>query len=121
MGMKEQIFPNGSGILQYASPPRDRVVDEANGSPTHRPPSPPRVVDVEIDELILDGFGPMDSRPANSRRPNSHRPYSARAAEAFRRELARELAVAGPAAEQLAGAIADAVFRQLAAERGGAR
>jgi hypothetical protein len=122
--MTEQISPN------------ERAV------PAHRPPSPERVVNVEIDELILDGFGPLDSRPghwrpANSRRPDSRpvsgrlnsapldsaRMNSARAAEAFRRELARELAGVGPAAEDLATAIADAVFRQLAAQqqRGGAR
>jgi hypothetical protein len=129
--MIEQISPN------------ERAV------PAHLPPSPERVVNVEIDELILDGFGPLDSppghwRPANSRRPdsrpvsgrlnsapldsarmNSARMNSAHAAEAFRRELARELAdtMTGPAAEQLATAIADAVFRQLAAQqqRGGAR
>ena len=114
--------------------PNERAV------PAHVPPSPEHVVNVEIDELIFDGFGPLDSRPvdwrlvnsagrdsrrADSRRVNSGRVNSgrahsarlnsARAAEAFRRELARELADAGPAAEQLATAIADAVFRQLAA------
>ena len=101
-----------------------------NDTPAPRPPAPPSVLNVEIGELILDGFGPLDSPPVNSRRPNSRRPDSpradsARAAEAFRRELARELAdsMTGPAAEQLAGTIADAVFRQLAAppRRGGAR
>jgi hypothetical protein len=107
--MKEQISPNESGV------------------PAERPPSPERVVNVEIDELIFDGFGPLDSRPVNSRHPNARHPApgrpdsarlnSARAAEVFRRELVRELAGAmtGPEAEQLAGTIADAVFRQLAA------
>jgi hypothetical protein len=94
------------------------------------------VVNVEIGELILDGFGPMGSRPVTSRqndsgrqgarRPAPDRPDAARAAAALRRELARELAVAGPEAEQLASAIADAVFRQLTAPprrspRGGTR
>ena len=113
----------------------ERISPNSSGVPAHRLPSPEPVVNVEIGELILDGFGPLDSRPVdsspvNSRRPNSRRlasghPDTARAAEAFRRELARELAdaVAGPAAEQLAGTIAGAVFRQLAAppRRGGAR
>jgi hypothetical protein len=95
--------------------PNERAV------PAHLPASPEHVVNVEIDELIFDGFGPLESRP-NSRRPNSRhpapgRPQAARAAEAFRRELVRELgdAMTGEAAEQLAGTIADAVFRQLAA------
>jgi hypothetical protein len=114
--MNEQIFHNDGGI------------------PLPSPASSGRVVDVEIDELILDGFGPLDSRPAdwsqvNSGRPNARHPYSgrlnaARAAEAFRRELARELAatVTDLEAGQLAQAITDAVFRQLAARpRGGAR
>ena len=108
--MNEQVSPNDSGV------------------PAPGPASAGPVVSVEIGELILDGFGPVDARPVNSRRtdsgrPNSGRPDSGRAAEAFRRELARELAVAGPAAEQLATAIADAVFRQLSAppRRGGAR
>jgi hypothetical protein len=110
--MTEQISPNERRV------------------PAHLPPSPERVVNVEIDELIFDGFGPLDSPPANSRRPNSRPPgrpetarlnsarlNSDRAAEAFRRELVRELggAMTGPAAEELAGTIADAVFRQLAA------
>jgi len=104
--MNEQTDPNGAGV------------------PAHRPPPPELVVNVEIDELIFDGFGPLDSRPANSGRPDSRhgplgRPDTARAAEAFRRELARELAdaVTGAAAEQLAPAIADAVFHQLTAPR----
>jgi hypothetical protein len=82
--------------------------------PEPRPPSPARVVNVEIGEVILDGFGPLDSRTVDSRRPNAHP-----AAEAFRRELARELAatVRGPEAGQLAEAIAGAVFRQLATPR----
>jgi hypothetical protein len=110
--MNEQTGRNGGGV------------------PAHRPPPPERVVNVEIDELIFDGFGRLDSRPENSGRPGSRRqppgrPDTARAAEAFRRELVRELAEAmtGPAAEELAGTIADAVFRQLAGarQRGGAR
>jgi hypothetical protein len=87
-----------------------------------------RVVNVEIGELILDGFGltdlrPADPRPAGARRVRSGRAAPAHAAEAFRRELARELSVAGPAAGQLAATIADAVFRQLSEPppRGGAR
>jgi hypothetical protein len=102
--MTEEISPNERGV------------------PAHLSPSPERVVNVEIDELIFDGFGPLDSRPVNSRRPNSRhpapgRPDTERAAEVFRRELVRELAdsMTGQAAEQLAGTIADAVFRQLAA------
>ena len=113
--MTEQISPN------------ERAV------PAHRPPSPERVVNVEIDELIFDGFGPLDSSPGDSTffpRAESFRVRGAmtpgtrnislnsvRAAAAFRRELARELAddMEGPAAEELAGTIADAVFRQLAA------
>lgn len=95
--MNEQIFHNDGGM----TPPR--------------PASPPRVVNVEVGELILDGFDPLDSRPENPRHPNAARAV-------FRRELARELADAGPAAGQLAEAIADAVFRQLTARpRGGAR
>jgi hypothetical protein len=71
--------------------------------------SPPaRVINVEIGELVLEGFGPLDSRPVSSRRPNAAR-------AAFRRELARELTDADPAAGQLAEAIADTVFRQLTA------
>jgi hypothetical protein len=114
--MNEQISPNDSGV------------------PAPGPASAGPAVSVEIGELILDGFGPVDGRPVNSRRmdsgrpnsgrPNSGRPDSGRAAEAFRRELAREFAdtMAGPAAEQLAGTIAEAVFRQLAAQqRGGPR
>jgi hypothetical protein len=107
--MTEQISPNERRV------------------PAHLPPSPERVVNVEIDELIFDGFGPLDSgpgnwRPVNSRRPNSRHPapgppQTARAAEVFCRELVRELAgvMTGPAAEQLATTIADAVFSQLAA------
>jgi hypothetical protein len=109
--MNEQISPNDSGV------------------PAPGPASAGPAVSVEIGELILDGFGPVDGRPVNSRRmdsgrPNSGRPDSGRAAEAFRREPAREFAdtMAGPAAEQLAGTIAEAVFRQLAAQqRGGPR
>jgi hypothetical protein len=105
----------------------EQIIPNERGVPAHRPPSPERVVNVEIDELILDGFGPLDSSPVNSRRPNSRHPApgrpdsarlnSARAAEAFRRELVRELAGAmtSPAAEDLAATIADAVFRQLTA------
>ena len=101
--------------------PNERAV------PAHLPPSPECVVNVEIDELVFDGFGPLDGRPTSSRRPNSRHPApgppgsarlnSARAAEVFRRELVRELAGAmtGPEAEDLAGTIADAVFRELAA------
>lgn len=111
--MKEQITPNGDGV-------------------TAHPPAPDgRVVNVEIGELILDGFGPLnsrppDSRPPDSRRADSRRADSARAAAALRRELARELADAGAApreAERLAATIADAVFRQLSAppREGGAR
>ncbi|HTU76775.1 MAG TPA: hypothetical protein VMG38_24965 [Trebonia sp.] len=113
-----------------------------------------RVFRVEIDELIIDGFGARGDRPPSSRqqvsgRADSSRPGSGRegtgrpgsgregsgreasgwpgprrpaarldataAAAALRRELARELAGAGPEAEQLARAIADAVFRQLTA------
>lgn len=102
--MKEQISPNESGV------------------PAHRPASAGPVVNVEIGELILDGFGPLDPRTAGSRtadsgRPGSAGPYPARAAAALRRELARSLGDAVPDAEQLAAAIAGAVFRQLAAER----
>jgi len=104
--MNEQTGPNGGGV------------------PAYRPPPPELVVNVEIDELIIDGFGPLDSRPVNSRHPGSRHhtpghPDTERAAEAFRSELARELADAmtGAAAEQLAPAIADAVFHQLTAPR----
>jgi hypothetical protein len=104
--MNEPTGPNGSGV------------------PAHRPPPPELVVSVEIDELVFDGFGPMDSLLGNSGRPGYRhktpgRPDTARAAEAFRGELVRELSdsMTGPAAGQLAGAIANAVFRQLAAPR----
>jgi hypothetical protein len=103
--MTERIIPNESPI---SAQPRE---------------TQPRVVSVEIGELILDGFGPLGSRhlnagPRDSGRQRGRRPGEARAAAAFRRELARELAVAGPAAEQLASVIADAVLRQLTATPG---
>jgi hypothetical protein len=119
--MNEQTGPNGNGMPARARPsPRP---DAGSGVPALRSPSPERVVNVEIGELILGGFGPADLRPAGGSRVRSGRAGSAHAAEAFRRELARELSVAGPAAEQLAGTIADAVFRQLSEPppRGGAR
>jgi hypothetical protein len=119
--MNEQSGPSGNGMLAHARPsPRP---DEAAGVPALRSVSPERVVNVEIGELILDGFGPADLRPGNARRVRSGRAGSAHAAEVFRRELARELSVSGPAAEQLAGTIADAVFRRLSEPppRGGAR
>jgi hypothetical protein len=104
--MNEQAGPNGNGVPAYRRPPAELVVN------------------VEIDELIFDGFGPLDSRRVSSRHPGSRhqtpgRPDTERAAETFRNELARELADAmtGAAAEQLAPAIADAVFRQLTAPR----
>lgn len=109
--MNKQTGPNGSGMPAHARP--SPVPDAGGGVPALRSPSPERVVNVEIGELILDGFGPADLRPASARRVRSGRAGSAHAAEAFRRELARELSVSGPAAEQLAGTIADAVFRRL--------
>lgn len=120
--MNEQISPNESGVL--GRPPLSPVrVAAGEGDTSARGPlSPGRVVNVEIGELILDGFGPLDPRTAGSRtadsgRPGSAGPYPARAAAALRRELARSLGDAVPDAEQLAAAIAGAVFRQLAAER----
>jgi hypothetical protein len=119
-----------------------------NETATSAQPTEPagRVVNVEIGEVIFDGFGPVHYRPVtsgpvtsspvparsgSSRQGDSGRQAGRRqaagrlgaaAAAAFRRELARELAVAGPEAEQLATAIADAVFRQLKLPpRGGAR
>jgi hypothetical protein len=127
---------NDGGVLGPLPVPPERVVNDG-GVPAGRPAAAGRVVNVEIGELILDGFGPLDSRAAKSRpvdparrdaaRPNPGRldagrrhsrgPDTARAAEAFRRALARELGDAVPDAEQLAAAIAAAVFRQLAAGR----
>jgi hypothetical protein len=109
--MNEQTGPNGMGTPVHARP--SSGPDALAGVPALRAPFPERIVNVEIGELILDGFGPADLRPPGARRGRSARAGSAHAAEAFRRELARELSVAGPAAEQLAGTIADAVFRQL--------
>lgn len=121
--MNEHTGPSGDGMPAHARP--SPGPDALAGVPT---PSSERVVNVEIGELILDGFGPADLRPAGARRVRSARAGSApagsaHAAEAFRRELARELSVAGPAAEELAGTIADAVFCQLSEPppRGGAR
>jgi hypothetical protein len=119
--MNEQTGPGGSGMPAPARP--SSGPDALARVSALRAPFPERVVNVEIGELILDGFGPADLRPARARRVPTARAGSAHAAEAFRRELARQLSVAGPAAEQLAGTIADAVFRQLSEPppRGGAR
>jgi hypothetical protein len=119
--MNEQISPNESGMPARARP--SPGPDAGAGVPALRSPSPERVVNVEIGELILDGFGPADLRPAGASRVRSGRAGPAHAAELFRRELAQELSVSGPAAEQLARTIADAVFRQLSEPppRGGAR
>jgi hypothetical protein len=127
---------NEGGVLGPPLLSPESVVNQV-GVPPDRPALAGRVVNVEIGELILDGFGPLDSRPARSRpvnpargiaagpdpgrldagRRHPRKPDTARAAEAFRRELARELGDAVPDPEQLAAAIAAAVFRQLAAGR----